>query len=90
MEEVLQELAPVQAVLLVSQHHPNCSSGQSWDHICCQDAPVLSEQGGTYYPRRWELLAEYAVQAVRALRHLDVHLDGADELLRVVRETDSD
>lgn len=44
---------------------------------------------GAYYPRRWEVAARYAVQAARALRHLDVQLDGADEL-NTVEGTDSD
>ncbi len=45
---------------------------------------------GSYYPRRWEVAARYAVQAARALLRLEVRLDGAEELISAAEETDPD
>lgn len=36
---------------------------------------------GRYYPRTWEIPAEYAIQAVQALQRLYIRLEGTNELL---------
>jgi len=36
---------------------------------------------GRYYPRTWEIPAEYAIQAVQALQRLYIRLEGINELL---------
>ncbi len=43
---------------------------------------------GQYYPRKWEILNDYGLQAAKILERLGIQLDGTEEQLRLLREVD--